>query len=264
MSPVQPLRKTIGAVRWEIRSAAMLERCEPLLRSADQLIKDKHNVIHESWAVTVVRVTPAFGAGPWLMRHNPYAKPKARQRDLFRTASPLRAFRNALALEQAGLSTPRALAGGVLRVLRVPRAGYLLTEEVPNAVSLARLANQPDPVSPRIIKSVAAAIASLHQAGFVHGDLTINNVLLDGAGKPWFIDLERLRKLRGPVGWRQAVEDFHRFARHFGKFSPAGKRGALRLLKQYCFARGWAQREREFIHLLEKRLKHKIEEDLKA
>jgi hypothetical protein len=66
------------------------------------------------------------------------------------------------------------------------------------------------------------------------------------------------------VGWRQAVEDFHRFARHFGKFSPAGKRGALRLLKQYCFARGWAQREREFIQLLEKRLKHKIAEDLKA
>lgn len=264
MFPISPLRKTMGAVQWEVRSAAMLAWCEPLLRSADQRIKDKHNVIHESWAVTVVRVASPSGAGSWLLRHTPYAKPKARQRDLFRTASPLRAFRNALALEQAGLPTPRALAGGVWRVLRVPQAGYLLTEEVPNAVSLARLASQPDPVSPRIIKSVAAAIANLHQAGFVHGDLTINNVLLDGAGKPWFIDLERVRKLRGPVGWRQAVEDFHRFARHFGTFSPAGKRAALRLLKQYCSARGWARREREFIHLLARRLKHKLAEDLKA
>ena len=263
ISPILPLKEKIGAVRWEVRSSAVLVLCESFLREPAQLVKDKNRVVHETWAVTVVRVSPATNAGAWLLRYSPYAKPDARRRDFFRTAASVRAFRNALALEQAGLPTPRALAGGVLRKLRVPRAGYLLTEEVPNAIPLARLVSQAEPIPPRIIQAVALAIASLHRGGFVHGDLTINNVLLDGAGKPWFIDLERMRKLRGPVGWRRVVEDFHRFARHFDKFSPAGQRAALRLLQHYCRARGWLRREREFIRALEKRMRHKLDEELK-
>jgi len=258
------MKEKIGAVRWEIRSAAVLELCESFLREPEQLTRDKSRVVHETWAVTVVRMASAAGNGTWLLRCSPYAKPKARRRDFFRTAASVRAFRNALALEQAGLPTPRALAGGVLRRLRVPRAGYLLTEEVPKAVSLAQLASQPGPVAPGMIQSVALAIVALHQSGFVHGDLTINNVLLDGAGKPWFIDLERMRKLRGPVGWRLAVEDFHRFARHFGTFSPTGRRAALRLLQHYCRARGWIRREREFIRALERRLRRKLDTDLRV
>jgi tRNA A-37 threonylcarbamoyl transferase component Bud32 len=263
ISPILPIKEKIGAVRWEVRSPAVLALCETFLREPAQLARDKSRVVHETWAVTVVRVSPATHTGAWLLRCSPYAKPKARRRDFFRTAASVRAFRNALALEQAGIPTPRALAGGVMRKLRVPRAGYLLTEEVPNAISLARLASQAEPVPPRIIQTVALAIARLHQNGFVHGDLTINNVLLDGAGKPWFIDLERMRQLRGAVGWRRAVEDFHRFARHFGKFSPAGQRAALRLLQHYCRARGWLRREREFIRALEMRMRHKLDEELR-
>lgn len=263
ISPIRPLKEKIGAVRWEIRSPAVLALCESFLREPAQLLKDKNRVVHETWSVTVVRVSPSTKSDAWLLRFSPYAKPNARRRDFFRTAASVRAFRNALALELAGLPTPRALAGGVLRKLRMPRAGYLLTEEVPNAIPLARLVSQPEPIAPRIIQTVALAIAGLHQTGFVHGDLTINNVLLDGGGKPWFIDLERMRKLRGPVGWRQVIEDFHRFARHFDKFSPAGQRAALRLLQHYCRARGWLRREREFIRALEKRMRHKLDEELK-
>jgi tRNA A-37 threonylcarbamoyl transferase component Bud32 len=264
IAPILPIKEKIGAVRWEVRSPAVLALCETFLREPAQLARDKSRIVHETWAVTVLRVSPGTNAGAWLMRCSSYAKPKARGRDLFRTAASVRAFRNALALEQAGLPTPRALAGGVMRKLRVPQAGYLLTEEVPSAISLARLASQAEPVPPAITQTVALAIARLHENGFVHGDLTINNVLLDGAGQPWFIDLERMHKLRGAVGWRWAVEDFHRFARHFGKFSPAGQRAALRLLQHYCRARGWRRREREFIRALEKRMRHKLDEDLKA
>ena len=45
---------------------------------------------------------------------------------------------------------------------------------------------------------------------------------------------------------------------------PAGMRIGPAAARSHGGPRGWAQREREFIHLLEKRLKHKIEEDLKA
>src|SRR5262245_27527592 len=61
ISPVLPLKKKIGAVRWEVRSGVLSELCEPLLREPDQLSKDKSRVVHETWAVTVVRVPAATG-----------------------------------------------------------------------------------------------------------------------------------------------------------------------------------------------------------
>lgn len=253
-----PVTAKLGGIRWEVRSAALREMIGDLLAQPE--VTSTSDVVHQSWLVTLTRVVAGEGVKSWLMRRSNYAKTVARQRDLFRAAASVRAFRNALALEAAGIPTPRVLAAGVRRELLVPQAGYLLAEEIPAAVSLAQLTTQSAPIDRGVVKAVAAAIANLHQRGFIHGDLTINNVLLDGAAKPWFIDLERMRKVRGEVSWAQAVEDFHRFARHFGKFSPAGKRGALRLLQSYCRARGWAGREREFAEALGKRLKHKIED----
>jgi tRNA A-37 threonylcarbamoyl transferase component Bud32 len=139
----------------------------------------------------------------------------------------------------------------------VPRAGYLLVAEVADAAKLARFVGAASGVPRSCVVDVANAIIALHERGFLHGDLTINNVLLDAAGKPWFSDLERARQTGGPLSWRRAVDDFHRFARHFVKFSPAGRRSALRLLKAYCAGRGWSGREREFIAAMAKRLRGK-------
>jgi len=262
---IAPVRVKQGAVHWEVRSEHVRAAIAPLLGNPDEFAKDTAAAIHRTPLVSVVRVTlRELPPGSWLLRHTHYAKSNARRRDFFRTAAPLRAFRNAIAMEQAGHSVPRALAGGVQRVLRVPCTGYLLTEEVPDAVTLATLARTTGRIPGTAIEAVAAAIAALHQTGFVHGDLTINNVLLDRTGRPWFIDLERTRKVRRPVNWRESIEDFHRFARHFGSFSPAGKRAAVRLLDHYCRARGWSGREQEFMRALERRLRHKIAADRPA
>lgn len=254
-----PVSVKRGGVQWEVRSTALRELLDELLTEPE--IADSTAIVHESWLVKLTRVVPCAGSKTWLLRRSNYAKPSARKRDFFRTAAAIRAFRNALALEAAGISTPRALAAGVRRKLRVPRVGYLLMEEVTNAVSLAKWTSQRASIDADTINAVATAIANLHQRGFIHGDLTINNVLLDEAQRPWFIDLERTRKVPGEVDWRQAIDDFHRFGRHFRKFSLAGKRGALRLLQHYCRARGWAGREREFVEALEKRLRHKLAAD---
>lgn len=264
LGEVATVRVRAGAVHWEVRSAEVEKAIAGMLIDPEQAVRDKQSVIHESWLVTVARTTLPTLDGSWLLRRSNYAKPSARRRDFFRPASAVRAFRNGLILEQLGVRTPRVLAGGVLREWRVPKVGYLLTQEVPNAVSLAQLAQRPEGASVSAVKAAAKAIARLHQLGFVHGDLTINNVLLDGSGRAWFIDLERMRRVRGELNWNQVTEDFHRFARHYGKFTRAGKLGALRLLRIYCRERGWVGQEREFIAVLGKRLKKKIEADQAA
>jgi hypothetical protein len=251
-----------GPVLWRVRSAEIAEAMRDLLRAPDAPRQNKDALIHDTWMLSVARVSgPIPPVGNALMRRSSYAKRSARWRDFFRAAAPFRAFRQALALERAGIPTPRVLAAGVERVWRLPRAGYLVVEEITPAVTLAKLAQQPGALTPALIRRVAEAIARMHDRGFIHGDLTINNVLLDEHLQPWFIDLERGRRCWGQVNWRQAVEDFHRFARHVGKFSVTARFGALRLLRYYCAARGWAGREREFAEALFQRLKHKLEAD---
>jgi tRNA A-37 threonylcarbamoyl transferase component Bud32 len=254
-----PVTLRIGRVRWRVRSAAVAEALRELLRAPDAPLQRKEALIHDTWLVSVARVSlPIAPGGRALLRRSSYAKRDAQWRDVFRTAGPLRAFRNGLALERAGIATPRVLAAGVIRSFRLPKAGYLLVEEIVPATTLAKLAQQPGSIPPKVIHQVAEMIVRMHEQGFIHGDLTINNVLLDQHLQPWFIDLERGRRCWGPVSWRQAVEDFHRFARHVGKFGKPAQLAAFRLLKHYCQLRGWAGREREFAESLRRRLAHKI------
>jgi hypothetical protein len=259
---IAPIRLSIGTAQWEVRSSAVVESISDLLRQPDNYLERKEGLIHDTFMVTLGRVSlPTSASHRLLLRRNNYGKPAAKWRDTFRTAGPFRAFRSALEMERAGLPAARVLAAGIRRAWRVPQAGYLLVEEIPNAVTLASLAQRPAGLSRRGIRRVVGDIVRLHENGFIHGDLTINNMLLDDGGQPWFIDLERTRRVRGAVNWQQAINDFHRFARHFGKFSAVVRFGALRLLKDYCEGRGWTGKEREFINALARRLRRKIEAD---
>jgi hypothetical protein len=265
LTAVAPLALKIGRARWQVRSAAVAQLISGWLNDPDALLANKAALTHDTLPVTMARTAwPTAPSRHALLRRNNYAKPSTRWRDVFRTAGPLRAFHTALALERAGIPTPRVLAAGVVRQLRLPRAGYLLVEEIAPATTLAKLAQQPAGIPRLTIRRVAEEIARMHERGFLHGDLTINNVLLDGQGQPWFIDLERARIIGHPANWRQAVDDFHRIARHVWKFSPGARRSALRLMITYCAARGWAGRERRFSDAIFQRVKHKMEADRAA
>jgi hypothetical protein len=98
----------------------------------------------------------------------------------------------------------------------------------------------------------------MHSGGFIHGDLTISNVMLDSQFQPWFIDLERAQSRFRPVNWREAVEDFFRFARHVPTLGFAARFAALRLVKHYCTERGWTGRERDFATAVLTRLRRKL------
>lgn len=256
-APEKPTRLRVGQFHWEVRTPELAARLRGLLAAPDQALAHPDKTFRDTVLVTLARITLPDGRCALLRRTN-YGNPRARWRDAFRRPAPLRAFHSALALEHAGIPTPRVWAAGVMRSGLLPRTGYLLVEEVPHAVTLAGLLEAPGALpTPRTIRQVADVIARLHNLGWRHGDLTINNVLLDGERRPWFIDLERARSSRNPVNWRQAVEDFHRFARHVRGFRPAARLASLRLLKAYCAQRGWAGREREFARTIAGRLRRK-------
>jgi 3-deoxy-D-manno-octulosonic acid kinase len=253
---VAPAQLRAGPERWRLRSAALANALTHVLSDPERVFAMTEAILFQSAMVTVARVEVPL-AGQWLLRRYQYLKPSARNKDMLRPALVMRGFRLALALEEAGLPTPRVLAAGIRRKFWVPQTSYLLVAEVPEAVKLARFAASSSGANCRAVAAVAGVIARLHQKGFHHGDLTINNVLLDAQGAPWLIDLERASRKLAPLSWRWSVDDLHRFARHFARFSPAGQRSALRLLKSYLTMRGWSGREREFISAVATRLRGK-------
>jgi len=256
LSLLAPVRRRAGLVCWRLRSASLADPLSQVLDDPERVFQLSEAILVQTPLVTVARVGLPV-SGRWLLRRYRYLKPSARNKDILRTALVMRGFRMALAVEQAGLPTPRVLAAGIHRKFWVPQTSYLLVEEVPGAVKLARFAASSSGADHRVAAAVAGVVATLHQKGFHHGDLTINNVLLDAQGLPWLIDLERASSKPAPLNWSQSVDDFHRFARHFSKFSAAGQRGALRLLRNYLTARDWSGREREFIAAMAKRLRGK-------
>ena len=118
--------------------------------------------------VTVGRVAlPGVLQGRWLLQRTHYGKPVVKWRDVFRTAGVLRAFWSALAMKHTGVAIPKVLAGGVVRFLRIPQAGYLLVQEIDFALTLAECFRQPCQPSRDIIHGVAETIAQLEASGFI-------------------------------------------------------------------------------------------------
>jgi tRNA A-37 threonylcarbamoyl transferase component Bud32 len=234
-----------GAISWVLHSESDLSALETLLANPEKIFRPD-TLVRDGTMVTIARVpSPLRSVESCLLRRTNYGKPRARLRDCFRPAAPIRAFRNALALEVAGIATPRVIAAGVIRTWRVPLKGYLLVEEIQSAQSIGDYVTVHRGLPHAAIERVADVIANLHKSGFIHGDLTIGNILLDQRLHPWFVDLERMGSYGSPVEWRQATEDFFRLARHVKKLGPGATFGALRLIKRYCAQRGWAKRERQ-------------------
>ena len=259
LQSIRPVTENFGRVKWLVRSHAIAGAVTQVLQSPDDFLTDELSLVKSTSRTTIARIQiPVTGSEVCILRRSNYDALRTVLREVFRTAGPLRAFANALALERAGVSTPKVLAAGVERFLRIPRAGYLLVQAIDVKQTLAECFRQPGRPDGNSLNQVAEAVARMHQSGFAHGDLTINNVLLDETGTPWFIDLDRVQQRNRPLSWSQSVEDSYRLAKHVGEFRPAARRAACRLLKHYCACRGWAGRERDFVEALYNRLQRKL------
>jgi tRNA A-37 threonylcarbamoyl transferase component Bud32 len=117
----------------------------------------------------------------------------------------VQAFDAALRLQAAGVSVPRPLA-----CLRVSGGVLLLTEGVADSVDLKSLWLQGlhGERLAQVMQTAARALASLHSAGFSHGDCKWSNFLCAG-DDILFIDLEGVRG--SAPGARGSVRDLARF-----------------------------------------------------
>jgi hypothetical protein len=158
--------------------------------------------------------------------------------------SPARRAAEAMArLDALGLAVPRLAAAVDVTRAGVVVKSFLLTHEVPDALTLdrqwARLAREPDPVVRRVGKralarAVGRLFARLHALGIYHNDLKDVNILAGGsAASPvlTLLDLERVRFGRGPLAHRRCVKNLVQLDRTLG--ARASRSDRLRLLRAY-------------------------------
>lgn len=214
-----------GTLKWRTREETKLPR--ELLENPESFLQDRTRFIKSSRVVTIAPVPPNL-----ILRRLNYGKFIHRLRDIFRPSRAVRAFIASTWLEQAGIPTPRALAAADVRCCCWPKAAYLITEEIPDARTLAALfaAKQ------KIPATVPELIARLHNHGLSHRDLKWTNILFDENLSPWLIDLDGVRRLQN-VSEARARDDLLSLAQCFAPYPRTLKWTGARFLYRYCALR---------------------------
>lgn len=127
---------------------------------------------------------------------------------------PFSEFRLLWKLRGMQLPVPAPVAAGYRRG-RLTYVAELITERIAGARSLAERVRADD-LHDTDWRAIGGCLRRFHDAGVHHADLNAHNVLLDGAGAPWVVDLDRGR-FREPGAWRDRV--LERLGRSLAKVS---------------------------------------------
>lgn len=175
-----------------------------------------------AWSRTsdAVRVDLPDGGGAIFVKRYHYPTFKHRWRGVFRGTffgvnRARSEFRNLRRMRQLGIHAVRPIACGERRTLHFVRSCFLITEAVPDAMSLATFVqtfhNRPMARSRiharhEVLRSLAGEIRRMHEAGFVHQDLFWRNVLVRPLSGErfefYFLDASLGRRIRVPA-WRR-------------------------------------------------------------
>jgi tRNA A-37 threonylcarbamoyl transferase component Bud32 len=145
-------------------------------------------------------------------------------------------------LHLAGVPTPEVLAAGWRRVAGPLHVIALVTEAVPGAVNAqeALLGACPAAGPRAVCRASADAVRAMHDAGFVHADLNLSNLVLEeapGGLRAHVVDLDRGRFVSRLT--RQArLRNLSRLLRSHEKWvaerSPLHRRDGIAFLERYC------------------------------
>jgi tRNA A-37 threonylcarbamoyl transferase component Bud32 len=223
--------RRFGGLRWRVRLPLLTPGAEQVMADPDEFLRSRSLLLKRGNTATI-----GVAEGLVLKRFN-FRKALNLAKDLFRPSRPARAFRKSYHLELAGVPTARVVAVAERRVLGLLVRSYQLMEEIPNAVTLRKMMRNGGAPTREQTRAAARLVARLHEEGFVHGDLNERNLMLDGEGRLFLIDLDALQFL-GVVPPARAARDLQRLSRDFAKH-PAVSRGHRELfLRHYCRARG--------------------------
>ena len=217
------------------RADALDEMLNAVLKNPDFFLDNPASQFKSSRNVTVARI-PRDGKTGWVLRRLNYGKPLHQLRDFFRPSRARRAFWSGLRLEQAGVATARVLAVCEVRRLGWPKRAYLLTEEIPRALTLSELLKEKI-LSRTALLNLADVVARLHDSGFSQRDLKATNVLFDDQLRAHLIDLDGVQ-YQGQVSQDRVVADLVCLARNFADLSQILKWRGGRFLQRYCQQRG--------------------------
>jgi len=146
------------------------------------------------------------------------------------------------ALRQAGVRTPEVLAAGWRRLFGPMHTHALITESIPRGMNLLEaLQRRSAGADPGLVLGAAAeAIRDMHEAGFLHADLNLANLVVeDHASGPrvHIIDLDRGRFV-SPMTPSLRLRNLARLLRYHEKWiaqsAPLRRNEAIGFLRQYC------------------------------
>lgn len=209
------------------------ERLDALLEEAPTVAggRGPHRRIALAGSDEALRIRPARHGGllgGWLADR--YASPDRIERELALWVE----------LRERGLPLPTPVAA-----IATCRRGFwrcrLATLERSSARDgLAWLASQPDPTAlRRVALAFARSLRALHDAGVVHGDLHLRNLLVEQDGDAFrclFVDLDRTRR-HASVSPADRLAELARLARSLEKRAVAARvdrRLRARVLAAYC------------------------------
>jgi tRNA A-37 threonylcarbamoyl transferase component Bud32 len=165
---------------------------------------------------------------------------------------------------QNNVPVPRVMAAMVVRKLGLWYRAYMVTEEIEGASNLTELAirlmgmdEDLGTVCKRAaLEAIAKAIAQMHKAGIIHGDLHLRNVLvrLPATGlvrrpkaEAFILDFDRARRVT-VVSHDQRLANLARLMRSVFKVQPAREqlttRDGVRFLRAYLGACDHAEMRR--------------------
>lgn len=218
-----------GGLDWWMRRGVRDDNLQALLADPDGSLERAPQLIKSGRGR---QSTIGAFHGLVLKRYN-QNKPLNYFKDLFRPSRARRAYACAEMFARLGIPTPRVIAAAERRCCRVLLRSYLVAEEIAPAADLRSMDRLPLGVACR----AGEVVGKMHQAGFTHDDLKEANLIVDGAGEVYVLDLDGVDHV-GAVSWGAAASNLERLDRGARSYPYVGAAQRLAFLRGYCRARG--------------------------
>jgi tRNA A-37 threonylcarbamoyl transferase component Bud32 len=220
-----------GALKWHVRLPLLSASVHRVLDGPDEFLEARAQILKPGRSSTVGKAD-----GVVLKRFN-FRKLENLAKDLFRPSRARRAFRAAYHLELIGIPTARSIATADRRFCGFLVRSYLLMEEIHGAIDLTTFFRGGGKAHPKLARAAAQLLAKLHNEGFSHRDLKESNLILDGEGQLYLIDLDGMTFLQHVSDDRAAL-DLARLVRGVENYPGVTRQDRIQFYRTYLRSRG--------------------------